>query len=98
MRALIVRRNSSDGFPSTWRCSPIVIPAHAGIQVYSAELTWIPASAGMTDCRRPSFPIAALRRYFRRSTRRTRSSGRHCYFLSLPSWTSCPSWWVTNSG
>jgi len=28
------------------------------------------------DCRRPSFPIAALRRYFRRSTRRTRSSGK----------------------
>jgi hypothetical protein len=40
------------GFSST-SCSPrLVIPAHAGIQVCSAELAWIPAFAGMTEPRR----------------------------------------------
>jgi len=33
----------------------MVIPAQAEIQVYSAELTWIPAFAGMADCRRPPY-------------------------------------------
>jgi len=41
-----------EGFSST-SCSPrLVIPAHAGIQVCSAELAWIPAFAGMTGPRR----------------------------------------------
>ena len=38
-----------EGFPSTWSSPRLVIPAHAEIQVCSAELVWIPAFAGMTD-------------------------------------------------
>ena len=38
-----------EGFPSTWGSPRLVIPAHAGIQVCSAELAWIPAFAGMTN-------------------------------------------------
>ncbi|MEA2659344.1 MAG: hypothetical protein QOF64_1940 [Candidatus Binatota bacterium] len=32
-----------------WCSPPPVIPAHAGIQVRSVELAWIPAFAGTTD-------------------------------------------------
>jgi hypothetical protein len=37
-----------EGFPAPWYPWG-VIPAHAGIQVCSSELTWISASAAMTE-------------------------------------------------
>jgi hypothetical protein len=53
---------------------PLVIPAHAGIQVcFPAQLAWIPACAGMTErCgyfsySGSSFYRSSTHRYFRRS-------------------------------
>jgi hypothetical protein len=40
--------NENGGISSIPRSPRPVIPAHAGIQVCSAELVWIPAFAGMT--------------------------------------------------
>jgi len=49
------------------RAFQIVIPAHAGIQAYSAELTRIPAFAGMTDAGRLFILAPSL--HSRRATR-----------------------------
>ncbi len=54
-----------EGFGSPWRSPRLVIPAHAGIQVRFAELTWIPAFAGMTEPRRAS-SFSSSNGYFRR--------------------------------
>jgi hypothetical protein len=42
---MILRSPAKNEIPSAPQA---VIPAHAGIQVYSADLAWIPAFAGMT--------------------------------------------------
>ena len=51
-----------EGFPSALGSPRLVIPAHAGIQVSSAELAWIPAFAGKTEPRRPvrSYPRTGI--------------------------------------
>ena len=61
-----------EGFPSTGRSPRFVIPAHAGIQVCSAELAWIPAFAGMTPPGSLFVLQSSPHRYFRRRARRRR--------------------------
>jgi hypothetical protein len=45
---MILRSLTKNENPMIPSAPQAVIPAHAGIQVYSADLAWIPAFAGMT--------------------------------------------------